>query len=221
MKIARVKILVASSSESLTAEVRHEITGTDITMLAASDGVEAIYVAERSKPDVLVLDEEITKIPGPDIATLIKRLPGLEQLRVIYLHAGSVHHLNGMADQYIRKPLGIRELITAVTDYTSRKITASPSLKKIVGHLIVDRETYLVSYKGKKLLLPRKEFELVYLLASNPEKVFTREEIFMKIWGREFTVKAGRTIDVHIRKLRIKLAEDLITTIKGIGYKIG
>ena len=93
--------------------------------------------------------------------------------------------------------------------------------KKIcIGELTVDGETYVVHYKGKEFLLPRKEFELIYLLASRPEKVFTREEIFSSIWKKDITPKTGRTIDVHIRKLRSKISEDLITTLKGIGYRL-
>src|SRR5438105_2814689 len=88
----------------------------------------------------------------------------------------------------------------------------------VAGDLVVDRDTYMVYYKGREILLPRKEFELIYLLTSRPEKVFTREEIFRHIWQKELTPKEGRTIDVHIRKLRAKISEGLITTVKGIGY---
>jgi two-component system alkaline phosphatase synthesis response regulator PhoP len=97
---------------------------------------------------------------------------------------------------------------------------SSAHLKKVIGDLTVDRDTYMVYYKGNEFILPRKEFELIYLLASRPEKVFTREEIFKHVWHKEITPKEGRTIDVHIRKLRSKISEGLITTIKGIGYKI-
>ena len=92
--------------------------------------------------------------------------------------------------------------------------------KKIVGDLSVDRDTYMVTYQEAEIQLPRKEFELIYLLASRPEKVFTREEIFKNIWHKEISPKEGRTIDVHIRKLRSKISENIIVTIKGVGYKM-
>lgn len=97
---------------------------------------------------------------------------------------------------------------------------AISTLKKVAGELTVDRDTYMVYYQGNKILLPRKEFELVYLLASRPEKVFTREEIFKHIWHKEITPKEGRTIDVHIRKLRAKISENIITIVKGVGYRL-
>jgi two-component system alkaline phosphatase synthesis response regulator PhoP len=220
----RQEILLATGAEQLAKQLIRAMADTGINVVAASDGVEAIYIAEKSKPAILVLDEEITKIPAPDIAMLVRKFPGLERLRIIYLHASDISNMNGTADLYIKKPLDVRDLITIITGYLSEKdpvLSPSSAMKKVVGHLVVDRETYLVSYKGAKMLLPRKEFELVFLLASNPNKVFTREEIFAKIWDREFSIKAGRTIDVHIRKLRSKLDDTLIITVKGIGYKLG
>jgi two-component system alkaline phosphatase synthesis response regulator PhoP len=92
--------------------------------------------------------------------------------------------------------------------------------RKVVGDLVVDRDNYMVYYKGKEIPLPRKEFELIYLLATRPEKVFTREEIFKHIWNKLLTPTEGRTIDVHIRKLRSKISESIITTFKGVGYRI-
>ena len=92
--------------------------------------------------------------------------------------------------------------------------------RKVVGDLVVDRDNYMVYYKGKEIPLPRKEFELIYLLATRPEKVFTREEIFKHIWNKPLTPTEGRTIDVHIRKLRSKISESIISTFKGVGYRI-
>ena len=131
--------------------------------------------------------------------------------------------LNGIVDAYIEKPVNGKTLLSKIKTITIQppmQPVSISNLKKIVGDLVVDRDTYMVYYKDNEILLPRKEFELIYLLASRPEKVFTREEIFKHIWHKEITPKEGRTIDVHIRKLRTKLSESLIVTIKGIGYKI-
>ena len=131
--------------------------------------------------------------------------------------------LNGNINEYIKKPVDENYLIAQIKSLSiSSDLYQESSINtsRFSGPLTVNRNTYMVYYKGNQIILPRKEFELIHLLASKSEKVFTRQEIFKEIWHKEITPKAGRTIDVHIRKLRSKISEDIITTVKGIGYKV-
>jgi two-component system alkaline phosphatase synthesis response regulator PhoP len=226
MSKAPQNVLVASADQSLLKNLNSSLGHADYKVIFAADGIEALYLAERSNAGVVVLDSDISKIQAQDIAVLIKKIPRLKQACVILLHPKdySFEH-NGTVDEYMEKPVGGKALaakIKARSKSSSLKSVPMPisNLKKVIGDLTVDRDSYMVYYKENEILLPRKEFELIYLLASRPEKVFTREEIFKHIWHKDLTPKEGRTIDVHIRKLRSKISEDLITTIKGIGYKI-
>ena len=155
---------------------------------------------------------------------LLKKIPVLKNTQILFLHPKNYSfELNGAIDAYLEKPVNVKILgskIKTIANSPVARVVSVLNLKKVVGDLTVDRDSYMVYYKGDQISLPRKEFELIYLLASRSEKVFTREEIFRHIWHKELTQKEGRTIDVHIRKLRSKISENLITTINGIGYKI-
>lgn len=217
-------ILVASADHLLVKNLNSSFEEIGCSVISASDGIEAIYIAEKSNVSVIVLDSDIQKISASDIAVLIKKIPGLQNAYLFVLHPKNYSfELNGIVDTYIEKPVNGKELASQIKNRIKSpgiKNATVSHLKKVIGDLTVDRDTYMVYYKGKEIILPRKEFELIYLLASRPEKVFTREEIFKLIWHKDITPKEGRTIDVHIRKLRSKISEGLITTIKGIGYKV-
>lgn len=217
-------ILIATADTQLSKLLNSHLVDSGFKVFNAFDGIEAIYLAEKSNANMIVLDSDIPKIPASDVAVLIKKIPRLQNAVLLFLHPKNYSFdLNGIVDEYLEKPVNGKFLaskIKSISKSSEKKFISLPHLKKIIGDLTVDRDTYMVYYKGNEILLPRKEFELIYLLASRPEKVFTREEIFKHIWHKEITPKEGRTIDVHIRKLRSKISEDLITTIKGIGYKI-
>ncbi len=217
-------ILVATSDEQLSKNLSSILSNLDSKVIFAGDGIEALYFAEKSKAAVVLLDSDIPKISSEEVVVFIKKNPGLQNVHVFMLHPKNYSfELNGIVDAYIEKPVNGKTLLSKIKTITIQppmQPVSISNLKKIVGDLVVDRDTYMVYYKDNEILLPRKEFELIYLLASRPEKVFTREEIFKHIWHKEITPKEGRTIDVHIRKLRTKLSESLIVTIKGIGYKI-
>ncbi len=217
-------ILVASPDAQLSKLLVSALADPGYKVLSALDGIETLYKAERYNASVVVLDSDIAKIPASDVATLIKKIPRLQNAYLLFLHPKEYSFaLNGIVDGYMEKPVNGKTLaskIKIVSKSSGMRPLSVSHLKKIIGDLTVDRDTYMVYYKENEILLPRKEFELIYLLASRPEKVFTREEIFKHIWNKELTPKEGRTIDVHIRKLRAKISEDLITTVKGIGYKI-
>ncbi len=217
-------ILVASADIQLSKNLNSDLTDTGFKVVAATDGIEALYIAEKSQASVVILDCDIPKIPASDVAVLIKKIPRLKNAYVFFLHPRDYSfELNGIVNEYMEKPVNEKKLaskIKTIAKSSGIKSILASQLKKIIGDLTVDRDAYMVYYKGNEFLLPRKEFELIYLLASRPEKVFTREEIFKHIWHKEITPKEGRTIDVHIRKLRSKISENLITTIKGIGYRM-
>jgi len=216
-------ILLASGDTLLAKNLSVNFDNSDYKFIAAADGVEALYLAEKSNANVLVLDADLSKIPAQDVVLLIRKIPKLQNSLILFLHPKEyAFELNGSVDEYIEKPVNGKTLASRIKSMADAFGKSAPvfNLKKVVGDLTVDRDSYMVYYKGNEISLPRKEFELIYLLASRSEKVFTREEIFRHIWHKELTQKEGRTIDVHIRKLRSKISENLITTIKGIGYKI-
>ena len=217
-------ILVASPDIQLSKNLNFSLADSGYKVISAVDGIETLYIAEKSKASVVVLDSEISKIRASDVVMLIKKIPVLQDAYILLLHPKDYSfQLNGIIDKYLEKPVTGKVLASAIkmiSKFSGTKTRSVSDLKKVIGDLTVDRDSYMVYFKGNEILLPRKEFELIYLLASRPEKVFTREEIFKHIWHKELTPKEGRTIDVHIRKLRAKISEGLITTIKGIGYKI-
>lgn len=217
-------ILIASSDAHMVKNLKAGLEDSGYKVVSAADGIEALYISERSGAHVVILDSDLEKVASSDVAVLLKKIPKLQNMRLIFLHPEDYSFaLNGIVDEYVEKPISVKALTSKIKNLaqseTLKSISAS-HLKKVIGDLTVDRDTYMVHYKGREILLPRKEFELIYLLASRPEKVFTREEIFKHIWHKDLTPKEGRTIDVHIRKLRSKISEDLITTIKGIGYRL-
>jgi two-component system alkaline phosphatase synthesis response regulator PhoP len=217
-------ILIASGDTQLSRNLNSGLADSGYKVVSAGDGIEALYIAEKSNVSVIILDSDISKIPASDVAVLIKKIPRLLHTYVLLLHPKDYSfELNGTVDEYMEKPVSAKVLaskIKTISKSTGAGAISITNMKKVIGDLTVDRDSYMVYFKGNEILLPRKEFELIYLLASRPEKVFTREEIFKHIWHKELTPKEGRTIDVHIRKLRSKISEGLITTIKGIGYKI-
>lgn len=217
-------ILIATADLHLSKLLNSCFTDLGYKVFSANDGLEALYLAEKFNAHILFLDSDIPKLTASDVAVMIKKIPELMNLVLVMMHpADYSFELNGVIDKYIDKSENIKVLLSkvkSVFESSERKTNPPIPMTRETSDLTVDRESYMVYYNGNEILLPRKEFELIFLLASRPEKVFTREEIFKQIWHKAITPKEGRTIDVHIRKLRSKISEDLITTIKGIGYKI-
>ena len=217
-------ILLVSEDTQLLKNLNTYLDDKRFKLFSATDGIEGLYVAEKSKASMLILDNDISKISAADVATLLKKSPRMNHIYLLLLHSENYSFgLNGIVDEYMEKPINGKRLASKIKSITKSSVVSSintPNVKTSVGDLVVDRDSYMVFYKGKEFFLPRKEFELIYLLTSRPEKAFTREEIFKRIWNKELTPVEGRTIDVHIRKLRAKLSETLITTIKGIVYRM-
>jgi two-component system alkaline phosphatase synthesis response regulator PhoP len=192
-------------------------------VFTASNGKEALPIAKKMKPDLILLDVMMPIMDGIETCKRIKADSDFNQTYVVFLTARSedyseIEGLDAGADDYIAKPIKPKVLVTRLNAILRRKIkeAASPSIK--VKDIFIDRESFLIYRGEQKIQLARKEFELLFLLASKPGKVFTRENILEKVWGDEVLV-VDRTIDVHIRKIREKLGDEYIGTVKGVGYK--
>ena len=196
-------------------------------IVTASNGKEAIAKAKKEHPQLIIMDVMMPEMDGMEACENIRKIPELQDTIITFLTARSedysqVAGFDAGADDYIAKPIKPKVLVSKVQALLRRLkgvegVSNSSTLN--VGNIEINREEYKIVNEGKEIVLPRKEFELFYLLATKPGKVFTREEILDKVWGNEVVV-GGRTIDVHIRKLREKIGDNFFKTIKGVGYKI-
>jgi two-component system alkaline phosphatase synthesis response regulator PhoP len=190
----------------------------------ATNGKEAIAKAKKELPDLIIMDVMMPEMDGMEACENIRKIPELSNVIITFLTARSedysqVAGFDAGADDYITKPIKPKLLVSKVKALLRRlKESDQHSETLNVGGIEINREEYKIVKENIEIALPRKEFELLYLLASKPGKVFKRDEILDKVWGNEVVV-GGRTIDVHIRKLREKIGEDLFKTIKGVGYK--
>ena len=225
MKKAAIKILLVDDEPDILEIVSYNLKNEGYKVFTAKNGVEAIASAKLNYPHLIILDIMMPVMDGIEACEKIRATKGLENVLITFFTArgedySQVAGFNVGADDYITKPIKPKVLISKINALLRRvdkvQNVASPALK--VGEIIIDREEYVIIKDGKKLSLPKKEFELFALLASKPDKVFKRDDILDKVWGNEVIV-GGRTIDVHIRKLREKIGDTYFKTIKGVGYK--
>ncbi len=225
MKKKEIKILLVDDEADILEIVGYNLSEEGYKVFKASNGKEAIAVAKKEKPHLIILDVMMPEMDGMEACENIRKIPELQNVIITFLTArnedySQVAGFDAGADDYIAKPIKPKLLVSKVKALLRRlKSDSSTTENLIVGDIEISREEYKIIMNGKEIVLPRKEFELFYLLASKPGKVFKREEILDKVWGNEVVV-GGRTIDVHIRKLREKISEDLFKTIKGVGYKL-
>lgn len=219
------KILVVDDEHDIVEFIAYNLTKEGYEVCTAYNGKEAIEVAKREKPDLILLDVMMPVMDGIEACKLIKARPELAKTFVVFLTARAEEYseiagFEAGADDYIAKPIKPKVLITRLQAILRRlnKPNAEENNRIKVSDIEIDRETFLVYKDGQKIQLARKEFELLYLLAGKPGKVFTRDYILEKVWGDEVLV-VDRTIDVHIRKLREKIGDKYIGTVKGVGYK--
>lgn len=217
------KILVVDDENDILEFIQYNLKKEGYDVHLAHNGQDAIYVARKIKPDLILLDVMMPVMDGIEACKQLKSDSDFEKTFIVFLTARSEEYseiagFNAGADDYISKPIKPRVLISRINAILRRKSKEVMEAKLTVGDIVIDRETFLVYKHGSKIQLARKEFELLYLLASKPGKVFTREYILEKVWGDEVLV-VDRTIDVHIRKLREKIGDDYIGTVKGVGYK--
>lgn len=225
MKKKDIKILLVDDEPDILEIVGYNLTQEGYQIVTASNGKEAIALARKELPHLIIMDVMMPEMDGIEACENIRKFPELQNTIITFLTARSedysqVAGFDAGADDYIAKPIKPKVLISKVKALLRRlknEDQASDIIK--VGDIEINREEYKIIRQDEEIVLPRKEFELFYLLATKPGKVFTREEILDKVWGNEVVV-GGRTIDVHIRKLREKIGDDFFKTIKGVGYKI-
>ena len=226
MKKKDIKILLVDDEQDILEIVGYNLAQEGYQVITASNGKEAIFKAKKELPQLIIMDVMMPEMDGIEACETIRRMPELQDTIITFLTARSedysqVAGFDAGADDYIAKPIKPKVLISKVKALLRRLKSddAVASSTLIVGDIEINREEYKINKGGEVMVLPKKEFELFYLLATKPGKVFTREEILDRVWGNEVVV-GGRTIDVHIRKLREKIGDDFFKTIKGVGYKI-
>lgn len=221
------KILLVDDEQDILTFISYNLKKEGFEVLTALSGKEAIQIAQKEKPDLIVIDVMMPEMDGIETCQELRAIDELKDTLITFLSARSedysqVAGFDAGADDYISKPIKPRLLVSKIKAILRRKNnTAEPvgELEIEVGNIKIDREKYLVYQDDNSFALPKKEFELLALLMSKPGKVFTREVILETIWGTDVVV-GDRTIDVHIRKLREKLGDIYIETIKGVGYKL-
>ncbi|MEI8059941.1 MAG: response regulator transcription factor [Ferruginibacter sp.] len=216
------KILIADDEPDILEIIQYNLQAEGFEVSTAKNGNEAIEKAKRVLPDLIILDIMMPDKTGLEVCNILRQQPAFKNTLIIFLTALSdegteIKGLETGADDYLTKPISPKMLVSKVNALFRRFSSKEPKVVKI-GDLEIDREKYMIIYKGNDIVLARKEFELLSLLASKPGKVFLRNEILNSIWGTEVIV-GDRTIDVHIRKIRQKLDLDCISTVKGVGYK--
>jgi two-component system alkaline phosphatase synthesis response regulator PhoP len=216
------KILIADDEPDILEIIQYNLQAEGFEVITAKNGNEAIDKAKKNLPDLIILDIMMPGKTGMEVCNLLRMQPAFKNTLIIFLTAlndetTEVKGLESGADDYLTKPISPKVLVSKVNALFRRFSNDVPKILK-VGDLQIDREKYMITFKGNNIVLARKEFELLSLLAGKPGKVFLRNEILNTIWGTEVIV-GDRTIDVHIRKIRQKLNLDCISTVKGVGYK--
>lgn len=226
MKKKEIRILLVDDEPDILEIVGYNLIQEGYQVITAANGKEAVAKAKKELPHLIIMDVMMPEMDGMEACENIRKIPELSNVIITFLTARSedysqVAGFDAGADDYITKPIKPKLLVSKVKALLRRLkdeegVVNSETLN--VGGIEINREAYKIVKDNIEIILPRKEFELFYLLASKPGKVFKREEILDKVWGNEVIV-GGRTIDVHIRKLREKIGEDFFKTIKGVGYK--
>ena len=224
MEVKPKRILVADDEADIREIVSYNLTKEGYEVYTAKDGNEAIERAKQLNPDLIILDIMMPKRTGIEVCEILRNQPLFENTLIIFLTALSdeVSHIKGLeigGDDYVTKPISPKVLMSRVNALFRRSLNKEDGGKSLkLGNMIIDPVKFMVTIDGNDIILAKKEFELLYLLASKPGRVFLRNEILSQVWGNEVIV-GDRTIDVHIRKIRQKLGIDCVTTVKGVGYK--
>jgi two-component system alkaline phosphatase synthesis response regulator PhoP len=219
-----IKILVVDDDPDIIEILRYNLSLAGYQVKTAFNGKEALKKAKLFLPEIILLDIMMPEMDGIEACTQIKSLPSLKKTMIIFLSARSedftqIAAFDAGGDDYISKPVKPKILLRKIRSVVKRIHSSVNENTRIeLGNIVIDRNEYLVKIDNNNIKLPRKEFELFFLLASKPRKVFTRDEIMSKVWGINVVV-GDRTIDVHIRKLREKIGDLRFKTVKGVGYK--
>lgn len=218
------KILVVDDEPDILEILQYNLEKEGYIVRVASNGKKGVEEAKDFLPDLILLDIMMPEQDGVETCRQIREIPELQNIYVIFLTARAEEYseiaaFEVGADDYIIKPIKPRALMSRISALFRRESKKKKRSSKIsVGDLVIDRTSYTVNVGEQQVILPKKEFELLYFLAQNPKKVFSRDDLLQNIWGSDVYVLA-RTVDVHIRKVREKIGEGYITTVKGVGYK--
>jgi two-component system alkaline phosphatase synthesis response regulator PhoP len=223
MDYSKFKILLVDDEEDILEFLGYNLRKEGFQVSTATNGLEAIAKAKKELPHLIVMDVMMPEMDGVTAVEEIRKDHSLDDILIVFLTARSEDYsqiagFDAGADDYVTKPIKIKVLISRIIALLRRSIKSKKTTSIEVNGLTIDQDKYLVIKDGEEIVLPKKEFKLLKLLASSPNKVFTREEIFHKVWGDDVIV-GDRTIDVHIRKIREKIGLKNIKTIKGVGYK--
>lgn len=217
------KILLVDDEPDILEFISYNLEKEGYTVFTCTNGRQAIELARKELPDLIVLDVMMPEMDGVETCEQLKKIPALRDTVIAFLTArnedySQIAGFEAGADDYINKPIKPKVFVSRVKALLRRKETATAAPLPTEGGIAIDRDKYVVTKDGKEFIFPRKEFELLALLMSKPGRVFTRETILEQVWGDDVVV-GDRTIDVHVRKLRAKLGSEHISTIKGVGYK--
>lgn len=218
------KILVVDDDPDIVELLKYNLSSEGYKVKSSSNGIQAVSLAREFIPDLTILDIMMPNMDGVETCRQIRSIPELANKFIIFLTARSEEYseiaaFEMGADDYITKPIKPRALISRINALFRREVKKDSGSSKIsIGNLEIDRVSYTVKLDNKKIILPKKEFELLFFLAQNPDQVFGRDDLLKNIWGSDVYVLA-RTVDVHIRKVREKIGDGFIITIKGVGYK--
>ena len=221
--MSNYKILLVDDEPDIVEFLSYNLKKEDYQVFTALNGKDGLKIAKAEQPHLIILDVMMPEMDGIEICRELRSMPGLSEVLIAFLTARSedYSHIAGFdagADDYINKPIKPRVLLSRIKALLRRLPADTQNDNLDLGDLKINRESYIVTHGQNEISLPRKEFELLSLLASKPGKVFARDEILNRVWGGEVIV-GDRTIDVHVRKLREKIGEDYIKTVKGVGYK--
>lgn len=218
------KVLIVDDEQDILELLKYNLKKEGYEVKAVSDGLQAMDAIRNFLPDLVLLDIMMPNLDGVETCRQMREIPDLDQTYIIFLTARSEEYSEVAAfdigaDDYITKPIKPRALMSRISAIFRRGIQKKKDIAVIqIGELTIDKSSYTIIFDGQQVTLPKKEFELLYFLAQNPNKVFSRDDLLHNIWGSDVYVLA-RTVDVHIRKVREKIGEGFIKTVKGVGYK--
>ena len=216
-------ILLVDDEQDILKMLSYNIEKEGYKVYCAEDGEKAVELTKLHSPSLILMDLMMPKMDGIEACQIIRELPGIKQPLITFLTSRSEDYsqiagFSAGGDDYITKPIRPRLLMSKIESLLRRyDLNGEQKVATAAGALVVNREKFFIEFNGEKITLPKKVFELLEMLANNPGKVYTRDQILAQVWGDE-TIVGERTIDVHIRKLREKLGNDYIRTIKGVGY---